>query len=355
MLQETKKSMSRLLWDSIVADTGRPVSTTPPAELVQCLEQQPPCLSDLGLDFVRTIKGRHSELREFRSRRDDGTASVLIKRITRSRSPAAATATVVREFNALDMLSRRLEPELNASIPRAFFVIPDSSILLLERLEGVPLSNLLKRDANRLTGLLRGERACRAGFLAGQWLRQFHDATRQPPILHDHQAYVADLTRQLQRCEKIGLDSAAEEILGIASRASQQADRKCLSAAARHGDFIPQNILVNPSSVAVIDFENFSEQDAVYQDLGTFIAYLTMLEGRPVYSARALRAMTASFRAGYGQPDQDRMLDLYVLKAQITTAAEFRPRRGLRALLGNTRTLRAQILNSARALVGTPI
>lgn len=60
--------------------------------------------------------------------------------------------------------------------------------------------------------------------------------------------------------------------------------------------------------------------------------------------------MTASFRAGYGHAARDPMLNLYVLKAQVTTAAEFQPRRGPRALLGNTRTLRAQILNTAHNL-----
>lgn len=339
--------MTHSLLDDTRTEAVIGTAATLPPELAQYLGEQSPSLSSLGFDLVRTIEGRHSELLEFRPRH------VLVKRITRSRNPATARATVTREFAALQTLAGLVDSELKGSIPRPLLVLPDANTLVLECLRGTPLVRVLKRDANRMMGIFRRTRARKTGILVGQWLHRFHHATRQPPLHHDHPVYLAQLAKQLEHCDEIKLGSAADEVLELASRASQRVHGQVVPCAARHGDFIPQNILVDGSNVRVVDFENFRERDVVYGDAGTFVAYLTMLGGRPLYSTAALRAMTAGFLAGYGREVRDTVFDLYILKSQVTNASMFQRRPGLRGVVANLQSFRHRILDSARALPGS--
>ena len=75
--------------------------------------------------------------------------------------------------------------------------------------------------------------------------------------------------------------------------------------------------------VHVVDFENFAERDAVYEDIAGFISYVNLLSTFPVYSRRALTSMRRAFLRGYGQAEADPVLALYELKQAVAVLAEF--------------------------------
>jgi aminoglycoside phosphotransferase (APT) family kinase protein len=93
-----------------------------------------------------------------------------------------------------------------------------------------------------------------------------------------------------------------------------------------HGDFIPQNIFVNPGGVAVIDFADSRKREVVYEDLGYSVAFWRLLAGRWVYSRSLLTAMATAFLDGYGDSLNPELLNLYVTKAiVIIFATQFVP------------------------------
>lgn len=311
---------------------------------IERLKEESPDFSETGYRVARRRQGRHSELLEFQD------SDLVVKRITRSRTPATARATVVREFSALNVLAKRLSLELRGTIPRALLVLPDSNTLVLGRVPGTPLRQIMKLKANRLTGWWWGRGASEIGFRVGEWLRKFHASTAQEDVVHDHDAYFEKLTRQVAQCRAVRLGDAAAEILERANEISQRNHGKRVPAAARHGDFIPQNILVGASGVSLVDFENFSEQAMTFEDAADFVAYNLMLTGRPFYSQRSLEAMNAGFFAGYGPITPEAVFNLHVLKAQATNAAMFQPAKGFWRRLGNFHRFRARLLSSARGL-----
>lgn len=316
-----------------------------PITLFERLQEGSSEFSDISCSLVRKRQGRHSELLQFRD------PDLVVKRITRSRNPATARATVLREFEALTGLWKRLDSELKVTIPRALLVLPEARTLVLGRLSGTPLPKVMRWKANRLTGAFWRRGAWNVGFQLGDWLRKFHSATAEEDLFHDHEEYHEQLSRDLSRCKStIGLGNTAKEILDHATEISKRSRGDSVPTAARHGDFIPQNILIARSGVRIVDFENFSTRAVTFEDAGTFIGYIRMLQTGPFYSRGSLKRMNEGFVTGYGQVAQETILNLYILKAQVTIAAMVQSTGGIRSKLGYHHRFPARLLASARNL-----
>ena len=289
------------------------------------------CLDGSELKLARRFKARHSEFLEYQSGVDPRRSLILVKRITQSRSPTAAMECVAREYNALITLRKTVGVELAASIPAPLGMFPGTKALVMEKLPGTSLDVILKRKANRLGGVFWRGKARGVGGLIASWLKRFHGATQQLVGQHNSPLYLASLAALLKRCVQRGLDpAAAHGIQQMAERASQKLDGVATETAARHGDFIPQNVLLDGNHVALVDFENFSECDLIYEDLGTFLAYLRLQAGSPLYSRAALRDLAEGFISGYGGAASAGILGLYTLKAAVQNGSEFQAGGGIR-------------------------
>jgi Phosphotransferase enzyme family len=257
-----------------------------------------------------------------------------VKRIDSSCTPEKAAEAVNREFAAIASIRTTLGPALRDTLPEPFLVLPEAGVLVLQELPGVALDRLLRQKANRVAAPWHRAEICRIAQRVGNWLGQFHEATRQNPVEHDAAAFEARLSLQIEACAKCGLDFAsAEELSRIAAPANRALHGTPLPAAARHGDFTVRNILIDGDRVAVVDFESFAERDTIYEDLSAFVTYMALLKSQPLYSSSALEAASAGFLRGYGGSLSSEVLNLYVLKAGITALAEGGPAKGMRHML----------------------
>jgi hypothetical protein len=248
---------------------------------------------------------------------------VIVKRIHDSIKLEAARAAIIREFESLQIVRNYLPPHLLETVPRPLMVLPDSKALVSEALSGKPLSHILKLEANRFIGPLRGSRMLALGQLTGRWLSELHQATRIKPLPHDSAAFLGDLERRLICCARVGVTADAINGLRLLmSRASHQMEGHLMPAAARQGDFIPQNILVDGSRLAVVDFESFCQSESVYEDVATFVAYLQALSAFPYYSQRALRRLSGSFLQTYGLTGDEAPLRLYLARSLVVLISE---------------------------------
>jgi hypothetical protein len=53
--------------------------------------------------------------------------------------------------------------------------------------------------------------------------------------------------------------------------------------AASHGEFLRQNIMISKTEVGVVDFDTFRSAGSVHRDIGTFLAYVGLLAGKPLF------------------------------------------------------------------------
>jgi hypothetical protein len=273
------------------------------------------------LELLRRSPGRHTEILEYQSLAR--SCPVIVKRITSWKKREHASAAIVREFESLRAVRRQLPAQLVDTVPRPLMVLPESAALVMEQLQGKPLSLILKLEANRLIGPLRGDRMVVVGQLAGLWLSQLHQATRTAPLYHDSNVFLDTLDERLVRCQTLGVkNNTIDELRRLICDASHQMDGHPIPAAARQGDFTPQNILIEGNRLGVVDFESFSESDSIYEDVSTFAAYIQALSTFPYYSQSALLRLADSFLQAYGVAGDEPALRLSLARSFVVLISE---------------------------------
>ena len=278
-------------------------------------------LRSLCLELRRRSSGRHSEILEYESRARPG--GVIVKRSTDTIEGHEVEAKIVREYEALQTIRKSLPKQLLDTVPQPLMIFKQSRALVLEAMSGTPLNRILKREANKIVGPLRSVRMRVLGGLTGQWLKQLHQATRRELLLHSSSEFLAAVEERLERCRGIGVK--ADEIRNakrLLTDASHKIEGHPIPVAARQGDFIPQNILVDGYRLRVVDFENFSQSDCIYQDVATFISYLQAVSAFPYYSQRALLKLSQAFLKAYGLSGDEFPLRLYLARAVIWLISE---------------------------------
>src|SRR5438477_4426814 len=245
-----------------------------------------PAFTGGTLKFVRRLSARHSGLLEYSFCSQGEIKSVVVKQ--QAPDPNSERATL-QEFANLERARNLLGLVLGRTVPEPLLAQAKRGLLVTSKIPGVPLTLILKKYANRLVGPFRGHTLGEIARSVGRWLRDFQDATHGEPVPYNRDSYLADLEKRLLQVQEKGFEpSLIREILQKASLRSAPLNGRLISTAAKHGDFIPQNILIERAGVGVVDFEGFVEREAVYDDLGMFLGYILVLGGRALYSRQSL-------------------------------------------------------------------
>jgi hypothetical protein len=298
-------------------------------EISRLLQDQP-LFGGKPPELVRVSHSTHSALLEYRNPASESEPPLLVKYIMVSSRPEIAAETVRREFTALETARKMAGTDFNASIPEPLLALPEAGLIVTRKLNGVGLNHILWRNATWPQARLRTRELREIAFATGEWLGKFHRATRQADLRLNAAAFEREMQQQLERCQKMGFTaSAARNIFETVSRCLRRVGDVSLPAASRHGDFTPRNILLDGRQLRVLDFENFVNADFVYEDVGKFVAYVSLLHGRPGYSRSALTAFAQDFLQGYGTPLEQRMVQLFAMKAATRMMAH----RGIRRIV----------------------
>lgn len=284
-----------------------------------------PAFGDGHLKHVRSISARHSQLMEYSFKLNSKEKRIFIKCQV---LVADAGQGAMEEFSNLTKLRRILGPEFARGLPEPLLVLPSKGILVTSKVPGVPFAAILKKYANRASALFLGSAVASKAYAAGLWLRNFQAATQNEPLAFNKDSFLAEFQRRVSRLEAKGFrPNCTREILERASVQATSLHGNLVSASARHGDFIVQNILLNGKEVGAVDFEAFSPREPVYDDPGMFLGYLLVLETRPFYHAKSLAAARFAFLEGLrGKDAMDRsLLNIYTLKGAIRTIADGPP------------------------------
>jgi hypothetical protein len=292
----------------------------PPVPVADLLRAHP-LASAWDLETVRTIPARHSRLVEYRDR---ATGRALIaKTIVRSTSPEHGEAVLAREFATITRLRATLPASLRDTLPEPLVMLPGHYTFVMSKVPGRSLAVEIKQRGNAVA-FWRWHSLEPLARRTGAWLRHFHAATERPTSPFDPDLALAAIEQALGRCAEFGWTSGQAEGVRRGAREAATAEAgQPVACAARHGDFVPQNVMVDGDAVRMVDFESFAESDAVYEDVCSFTAYLAMLESSPLYSARILRAMRSGFLAGYGGTLRPRLMALHETRLSLTVLAEF--------------------------------
>ena len=170
---------------------------------------------------------------------------------------------------------------------------------MMSLLPGVSLNSILRRQGNAVSGAFYYGRLREIGHAIGTWLSRFHAASLSEPREHIHIDFLHQLRRNLGCCGGLGLSGGVlHRVRDRAEQLSADLNGSPIPSAGSHGEFLPQNILVQGISIGVVDFDTYSAQTSIYDDLAKFLGYLRLLASKPQYSRAAMMEMMQGFWRG---------------------------------------------------------
>ena len=274
--------------------------------------------------LINRITSRHAEVAMFHVRGANGGSLVAVKHVRVNGVPAKDS--IQNEFRILRELEDTLGESLSRSIPRPLLLLENEGTIVFTLVPGIPFDRLLRQHANFLTARLNvlGTRALeRHAHRIGRWLRSFHEATTAPDQGFDPSRFCAELDALIEKSASGGLEPAGlEKIREEARQQSAKVSGKPMCAAATHGDFLPQNILLEDGEPGVIDFASCSRSAPVYVDLAHFAGYLLILSRKSRYDGKTIESVIQQFWRGYARELDPTILRLYVLRAILSILSD---------------------------------
>jgi len=313
------------------------------------MEPIPPIIRMLGpaesATLLGTSKSRNAEISVYQIESQTGAARIAVKNIRTD--DEAVTESLQKEYTALKEVNAVLPGSMRDSVPHPLLLLENANTICLSLVAGTPLDRILRRNANVLTGWLNIRALEKTGYCVGEWLRCFHSATQRRDEKHNPSDYAFEFKRIVLKAKLINLSSGVlEHVQKETLRLNESLRDLSVPIAAKHGDFIPQNILLDEGNkLGVIDFASYRREAPIFYDLAHFLAYTTILATRSIYSRRALSAVSRNFLAGYSSELKRDLLRLYKILAILRIVSDGNPsglgkqsRRRIQNLLVSTAT-----------------
>lgn len=274
--------------------------------------------------LLQRIASRHGEVATFRVRTPQGNSLVAVKHLRLKGQ--RAQESLRSEFLTLRELQRVLGEPLRRTVPRPLLLLENEGTIFLSFVPGVSLDAILRRDANFLTSWLNivGSRRLEgSGSRIGEWLTTFHDATATVDETFDHQRFCVELDSLMASCAPLGFSlSALATVRAAALDLSASSSGCAVSAAATHGDFVPQNVLLDDGQPSIVDFASYSSSGPVYTDVAHFLGYLMILARKRLYSRSTVESVARRFLSGYSRALNQSLLRLYLVRAILRIIAD---------------------------------
>lgn len=267
--------------------------------------------------LINRITSRHAEVAMFHVRGPRGGSVVAVKHVLVNGQ--AAQKSIRNEFRILGELENALGVTIARTIPRPLLVLEEEGTIVFTFVPGVPFDRLLRQYANVVTApfnIVGAKALDRHAHSIGRWLRAFHNATAVNDQPFDNSRFSEELSSLVTKCATQGLqDPALNVVRDEALRQSAKASGKPIPAAITHGDFLPQNILLEDGEPGVIDFASATRSASVYLDLAHFVGYLLILSRKPLYHEKTIEGVIGEFCRGYQRRLDLSVFRLYVLRA----------------------------------------
>jgi hypothetical protein len=216
------------------------------------------------------------------------------------RSPEHLRRKMATDFEALSLLDGALGRDAAHRVPAPVAIFPDQLAVVTRAAEGQPLHRLIRASAPVWKGAAHETRLVDACHRAGRWLGEFQSVTARSaraPFSADHM--IQRVRADLDVCVGLGLSRAeAGRIDAFCSDRFGRFDGDPLPVCGVHPDFQPDNILVSPRAVTVLDFSDF-HHGAPFGDVARFLASVDFFARNPLYRSARLRRLMTAFIAGY--------------------------------------------------------
>lgn len=265
--------------------------------------------------------GRHSLNRIFQLEVSSPGRPESRRLIAKYISAEDARGGDLAEFHMLERLyGNQAFEEEGFRVPEPLCHFPDLRVVLMEKVEGTGLDDLL--GSLDPAGPLRNRPLIR---LCGRMLRSCHDLNgvgTTDAIPSEVFGKIRDAAPDLSRWRALSA-STVGSLMGLEDIVMPGGGVEGLAVVRQHGDFDLGNILQGEKGLTLIDF-TFSSEEVIFNDLARFVASLDMHYFVHDYFAPRLLAMCRrEFLAGYygGEnlwgPREEILVDLYKIRHKM--------------------------------------
>jgi hypothetical protein len=213
-------------------------------------------------------------------------STVYLVAITEAGKPARELIIKQREdvrleFNAMNALWPHFATHPHWKIPRPLDCLDNGSALVMEAVSGRSLQDRLPRFAWTGQRLRAAEQDCRR---AGEWLRFYHDLGRtDKPVPFDVAHKWKGLEESAVELAEAGFSRRlGRQLVDLMRPLAEQLTDRPLATSHVHGDFSPDNLILNGPFVTALDL-SAEFINAIYHDIASFLDSLLLLRiTRPV-------------------------------------------------------------------------
>lgn len=202
--------------------------------------------------------------------------------------------TARSQYDALDLARERLRGRQGLLVPDAYPYLLDDGLIMMDWFAAATVRQLLNSPA------LPASQVAAAIERTGEWLRAFHgDGAQELACLQVDQ--LLDHTLDLADDRRSGGGAARfRDFLQLLVRTAPQVRELSVPASYSHGDFKPDNVLIDGRRVIAIDISRVFKAPVVY-DLTHFLVHLDLHLLHPAgwRLLLARRRLHSAFLRGY--------------------------------------------------------
>jgi len=217
------------------------------------------------------------------------------------------------EFTALNSRRLKLTPfSLKFDVPKPLDYYLDINTLLMEKVTGHRLDNLLKKFYTPISIKTKGNCYITLIRRSGQYLRLYHDISdKKGTIKIETDEIFSLILNMLKYFTQYGLNKNLEKKILIHTRKlTYEITHQKVPARNLHGDFKLGNIIVglenNKITVLEPQAENDYSYNSIYFDICHFMTDLDLMHSHPfnLYTKKTIKTLNQTFLNGYFKNEQ---------------------------------------------------
>jgi hypothetical protein len=226
---------------------------------------------------------------------------VKISRLCNNISIDELQKKIVREYEIGKMVYSNLCETTKYSAIKMIACFPEYYALITEECQGDSLSSIVIKYGKLYPDKQRCNYLKSVCYNCGLLLKNIQDTTGQEKIfdLYGLIEYIDIRLKKLVTDEMTIFDEKMRQgILEYLRKQTVMVNKDDLRVAGAHGDFGPNNILVENQTVKIMDYADF-QYSSIYQDITYFYQRLENFMHKPIFRPRTIHSLQDAFCQGY--------------------------------------------------------
>ncbi len=257
----------------------------------------------LKFEILRFEERPASQIFKIKALLDSGSKNIFVKisKLRNNMSIDELQKEIVREYEIGKMVYDHLYETTEYSAIKMIACFLDYYAIVTEECQGDSLNSIIIKYGRLYPNKQRCNYLKSICYNCGLLLKNIHDTTQQDEIFDIHELieYIDIRLNKLVADKQMVFDEKMRQgILKYLGKQSLMVAKDDLRIAGTHGDFAPNNLLVENQTVKIMDCADF-QYSSIYRDITYFYQRLENFLHNPIFRPGTINALQDAFCKGY--------------------------------------------------------